>query len=64
MNDQPFVLFSGVHLFSMLIIVLITTWLTIAYKDKADNEKSVMAKILAYVLIVHVLSSPIKIFFL
>lgn len=60
MNDQPFVLFSGVHLFSMLIIVLITTWLTIAYKDKADNEKSVMAKILAYVLIVHVLSSPIK----
>ena len=60
MNDQPFEIFGGVHIFSLLIIVLMTVWLSLVYKDRTDGQKSGMAKILAYILIAHILSSPIK----
>ncbi|MEJ6767376.1 MAG: TIGR02206 family membrane protein, partial [Gammaproteobacteria bacterium] len=60
MNDQPFEIFGGVHIFSLLIIVLMTVWLSLFYKDRTDDQKSGMAKILAYILIAHILSSPIK----
>ena len=60
MNDQPFEIFGGVHIFSLLIIVLMTVWLSLVYKDRTDGQKSGMAKILAYILIAHIASSPIK----
>ncbi len=54
MNDQPFEIFGGVHIFSLLIIVLMTVWLSLVYKDRTDDQKSGMAKILAYILIAHI----------
>lgn len=60
MNASPFILFGNIHIMTMLVILAISIFLPLIYKNKSEIQKSVMTKMIAYIVIAHVVISPYK----
>jgi len=60
MNASPFILFGNIHIMTMLVILAIAIFLPLIYKSKSEIQKSVMTKMIAYIVIAHVVISPYK----
>ena len=64
MNASPFILFGNIHIITMLVILAVSILLPMIYKNKSEVQKSIMTKMIAYVVIAHVVISPYKDLFL
>ena len=64
MNDSTFILFRNIHILTMLVILAVSILLPMIYKNKSEVQKSVMTKMIAYIVIAHVVISPYKDLFL
>ena len=64
MNASPFILFGNIHIITMLVILTVSILLPMIYKNKSEVQKSVMTKMIAYIVIAHVVISPYKDLFL
>ena len=64
MNANPFILFGNIHIITMLVILAVSILLPMIYKNKSEVQKSVMTKMIAYIVIAHVVISPYKDLFL
>lgn len=60
MNASPFILFGNIHIMTMLFILATSIFLPLIYKSKSEIQKSVMTKMIAYIVIAHVVISPYK----
>lgn len=60
MNASPFILFGNIHIMTLLVILAISIFLPLIYKSKSEIQKSVMTKMIAYIVIAHVVISPYK----
>ena len=64
MNASPFILFGNIHIITMLVILAVSIILPMIYKNKSEVQKSLMTKMIAYIIIAHVVISPYKDLFL
>lgn len=64
MNASSFVLFGNIHIITMLVILSVSILLPLNYKNKSETQNSVMTKVIAYIIIAHVVISPYKDLFL
>ena len=64
MNANPFILFGNIHIITMLVILAVSILLPMIYKNKSEVQKSLMTKMIAYIVIAHVVISPYKDLFL
>jgi hypothetical integral membrane protein (TIGR02206 family) len=64
MNSSPFILFGNIHIITMLVILAVSILLPMIYKNKSEVQKSVMTKMIAYIVLAHVVISPYKDLFL
>jgi hypothetical integral membrane protein (TIGR02206 family) len=60
MNASPFILFGNVHLITMAIIVLVAVFLPLVCKNQSISNKSLISKIIAFIILSHVIISPYK----
>ena len=60
MNASPFILFGNVHLITMAIIVLVAVFLPLVCKNQSTSNKSLISKIIAFIILSHVIISPYK----
>ena len=60
MNASPFILFGNIHIITMLVILATSILLPMIYKNKSEVQKSLMTKMIAYIVIAHVVISPYK----
>ena len=60
MSGSPFVLFGNIHIITMLSILAASVFIPLIYKNKSVAQKSVMTKIIACIVIAHVVISPYK----
>jgi len=60
MNASPFILFGNVHLITMVIIVLVAVFLPLICKNQSISNKSLISKIIAFIILSHVIISPYK----
>ena len=60
MTASPFVLFGNIHIITILSILAVSIFLPLIYKKKSDAQKSVITKIIAYVILAHLVISPYK----
>ena len=60
MNASPFILFGNIHIITMLVILAVSILLPMIYKNKSEVQKSLMTKMIAYIVIAHVVISPYK----
>ena len=60
MFGTPFQLFGTVHLLTIFTVVIVSIFLPKFYKDKSENQKSLMNKIIASIIAAHVIISPYK----
>ena len=54
MNASPFILFGNIHIITMLSHFSCIYFLPMIYKNKSEVQKSVMTKMIAYIVIAHV----------
>ena len=64
MNASPFILFGNVHLITMAIIVLVAVFLPLVCKNQSISNKSLISKIIAFIILSHVMISPYKVLYL
>lgn len=60
MNANPFILFGNVHLVTIAIIVLVAVLLPLVCKNRSTSNKSLISKIIAFIILSHVIISPYK----
>ena len=60
MNASPFILFGNVHLVTIAIIVLVAVLLPLVCKNQSTSNKSLISKIIAFIILSHVIISPYK----
>ena len=60
MNASPFILFGNVHLVTIAIIVLVAVLLPLVCKNRFTSNKSLISKIIAFIILSHVIISPYK----
>ncbi len=60
MSASPFILFGNIHIITMISILAASIFLPLIYKNKSTSQKSIMTKIIAYIVIAHVVISPYK----
>ena len=60
MFGTPFEIFGTVHLLTILSVVLVAVFLPKFYKNKSDEQISLMRKIVAGIIAAHVIISPYK----
>ena len=60
MSASPFVLFGNIHIVTILSILAGSVFIPLIYKNKSVAQKSVMTKIIACIVIDHVVISPNK----
>jgi hypothetical integral membrane protein (TIGR02206 family) len=60
MNASPFILFGNVHLITMAIIILVAVFLPLVCKNQSISNKSLISKIIAFIILSHVIISPYK----
>ena len=64
MADNTFVLFSNLHLLTLFVVVLICIIVPIKMKGADQKSLDKVSKAIAFIIIAHVISSPIKDLFL
>ena len=60
MSDNTFVLFSNLHLLTLLIVTLVCVFIPLKMKNATQRSTENMSKIIAYVILAHVVTSPFK----
>ena len=60
MNASPFILFGNIHIVTMAIIVLVAVFLPLVCKNQSTSNKSLISKIIAFIILSHVIISPYK----
>ena len=60
MNADPFVLFGNVHLITIALIVFTTIFFFFFCKNQSEQNKSFISKIIAFIILAHVIISPYK----
>ena len=55
-----FVLFSNLHILTLLIVIFTAYTLPTIYKNKDQKSKDFMSKTIAFIVLAHVISSPFK----
>lgn len=60
MSASPFVMFGNIHLLTIVAIVVVSIILPLSYKNKSQKDKSLMNKIIAFIILSHVVISPYK----
>ena len=60
MFGTPFEIFGTVHVITIVVIAFVSIFLPKFYKGKADEQISLMKKIIAGVIAAHVIISPYK----
>ena len=60
MFGTPFELVGSIHLITIVAIIAVTVLLPKFYKNKSEDQKSVMTKIIAAIIALHVIISPYK----
>ena len=60
MYGTSFEIFGNVHLITMVVILLISIFFPKIYKNKTDNQKQLMSRIVAAIIAAHVIISPYK----
>ena len=60
MFGTPFELFGSVHLITIVVIIAVTVLLPKFYKNKSEQQKSLMKKVMACIIAAHVIISPYK----
>ena len=60
MNASPFILFGNVHLITMALIALVAVFLPLVCKNQSTSNKSLISKIIAFIILSHVIISPYK----
>ena len=60
MFGTPFQLFGTVHLLTIFTVITVSIFLPKFYKDKSENQKSLMNKVIASIIAAHVIISPYK----
>ncbi len=60
MNVSAFVMFGNIHLLTILGVILVSIFLPLTYKNKSEDAKSLMTKLIAFAILAHVIISPYK----
>ena len=60
MFGSPFELFGSLHLITIVTIIAVTVLLPKFYKNKSEDQKSLMCKIIAAIIALHIIISPYK----
>ena len=60
MNASPFILFGNIHIVTMAIIVLVAVFLPLVCKNQSTSNKSLISKVIAFIILSHVIISPYK----
>ena len=60
MNASPFILFGNLHLITMALIIFTAVFLPLTCKNLSDSSKSLTSKIIAFIILSHVIISPFK----
>ena len=60
MFNTPFQMFSTVHLVTIIVILAVSIFFPKIYKNKTDQQKSLMSKVVAAIIAFHVIMSPYK----
>ena len=60
MNANPFILFGTTHIVTIIAITLVSIFLPLVYKTKSEYQKSIMTKVIAFVIFCHLIISPYK----
>ena len=60
MNASPFILFGNLHLLTMALIIFTAVFLPLKCKNLSSSNKSIMSKVIACVILAHVVISPYK----
>lgn len=60
MYGTSFEIFGNVHLITMVVILLVSIFFPKIYKNKTDNQKQLMSRIVAAIIAAHVIISPYK----
>ncbi|MDA8998166.1 TIGR02206 family membrane protein [Gammaproteobacteria bacterium] len=60
MNASPFILFGNIHLITMALIASVAIFLPLACKNQSISNKSLISKIIAFIILSHVIISPYK----
>ena len=60
MFGTPFAMFGTVHLITIATVIVISVLLPKFYKNKTEDQKSTMSKIIAAIIFLHVIISPYK----
>jgi len=60
MFGTPFEMFGTVHLITIAVVIVISVFLPRLYKNKSEDQKSTMSKIIAAIIFLHVIISPYK----
>ena len=58
MYGTSFEIFGNVHLITMVVILLVSIFFPKIYKNKTDNQKQFMSRIVAAIIAAHVIISP------
>jgi len=62
MNASPFILFGNLHLLTMALIIFTAVFLPLKCKNLSGSNKSIMSKVIACVILAHVVISPYTIY--
>ena len=60
MFGTPFQMFGTIHLVTIIVILAVSIFFPKIYKNKTDQQKSVMSKVVAAIIAFHVIMSPYK----
>ena len=60
MFGTPFEIFGTVHLLTIATVIVVSVLLPKFYKNKTEDQKSTMSKIIAAIIFLHVIISPYK----
>ena len=60
MFGTPFEMFGTIHLITIAMVIVISIFLPKLYKNKSEDQKSAMSKIIAAIIFLHVIISPYK----
>ena len=60
MNASPFILFGNIHIVTMAIIGLVAVFLPLVCKNQSTSNKSLISKVIAFIILLHVIISPYK----
>ena len=60
MFGTPFEIFGTVHLITIIVIIVVSIFLPKFYKNKSEEQKSLMKKIIVGVIAAHLIISPYK----